>query len=46
LRELGCGYAQGDRFARPLDAEAAGALIRRQPTWLPDAADDAAATAA
>jgi diguanylate cyclase (GGDEF)-like protein/PAS domain S-box-containing protein len=46
LRELGCGYAQGYRFARPLDAEAAGALIRCQPRWLPDAADDAAATAA
>ncbi len=46
LRGLGCGYAQGYRFARPLDAEAAGALIRRQPAWLPDTAEDASATAA
>ena len=46
LRGLGCGYAQGYRFAKPLDAEAAGALIRRQPTWLPDVVDDTAATAA
>jgi diguanylate cyclase (GGDEF)-like protein len=46
LRGLGCGYAQGYRFAKPLDAETAGALIRRQPTWLPEVVEDAPATAA
>ena len=37
LRQLGCGFAQGYLFARPLDAEAAGALIRAQTHWLPAA---------
>jgi diguanylate cyclase (GGDEF)-like protein/PAS domain S-box-containing protein len=48
LRALGCGFAQGYLFARPLDAAAAGALIRRQATWLPDEATpgDAQTTAA
>lgn len=36
LRDLGCGYAQGYHFAKPLDAVNAGELIRRQATWLPD----------
>ena len=35
LRQLGCGFAQGYLFARPLDAEAAGELIRAQKQWLP-----------
>lgn len=35
LRALGCGYAQGYLFARPLDADAAADLIRRRACWLP-----------
>ncbi len=47
LRSLGCEYAQGYHFARPLDAEAAGALIRRRVSWLPGpAGSDAPAEAA
>ena len=47
LSALGCDYAQGYHFARPLDAEAAEMLIRRQVTWRPDAAASCApATAA
>ncbi len=33
LRALGCGFAQGYLFARPLDAEAAGALVRDRKAW-------------
>ena len=39
LRGMGCGYAQGYLFARPLDAAAAGELIRARPQWLPASAD-------
>jgi EAL domain-containing protein (putative c-di-GMP-specific phosphodiesterase class I) len=33
LRQLGCQYAQGYFFSRPLNAEAAGALIAGEPRW-------------
>ena len=33
LRALGCKYAQGYYFSRPLDAAAAGALLKRDPQW-------------
>lgn len=35
LRALGCEYAQGDFFSRPLDGEAATALISAEPLWGP-----------
>jgi EAL domain-containing protein (putative c-di-GMP-specific phosphodiesterase class I) len=38
LRALGCGFAQGFLFAHPLDPDAAGALLRERPIWLPHAA--------
>jgi EAL domain-containing protein (putative c-di-GMP-specific phosphodiesterase class I) len=34
FRELGCAYAQGYLFARPLDAEAAGDVIAQDRDWL------------
>ena len=43
LRALGCGYAQGYLFARPLDAESAGALVRDRMVWRFDVAQDPAA---
>lgn len=33
LRGMGCDYAQGYFFAKPLHADAATALIERQPRW-------------
>lgn len=46
LRRLGCDYAQGFLFARPLDVEAAEAEIRRGRQWLPvDPAVDAVSVA-
>ncbi len=43
LRALGCGYAQGYLFARPLEAEAAGVLVRERKTWHFDLAQEPAA---
>jgi EAL domain-containing protein (putative c-di-GMP-specific phosphodiesterase class I) len=43
LRAMGCGYAQGYLFARPLDAEAAGALVRERKVWRFDLAQEPAA---
>jgi diguanylate cyclase (GGDEF)-like protein/PAS domain S-box-containing protein len=37
LRALGCGFAQGYLFSRPVEAAAAAELIRRHATWLPAA---------
>ena len=33
LRELGCEYAQGFYFSRPLDSHEAGALLREARSW-------------
>ena len=33
LRELGCEYAQGYYFSKPLNSEAATALLAEQPEW-------------
>ena len=33
LRAMGCDYAQGYFFSRPVDATAAGALIEADPRW-------------
>jgi EAL domain-containing protein (putative c-di-GMP-specific phosphodiesterase class I) len=33
LRDLGCEYAQGYFFSRPLEASAAEDLLRRNPSW-------------
>jgi diguanylate cyclase (GGDEF)-like protein len=33
LRALKCGYGQGYLFSKPVDAEAAGALLSRRPRW-------------
>ena len=33
LKELGCHFAQGFSFSRPLTAESAGALLRDPPQW-------------
>jgi Amt family ammonium transporter len=33
VRAMDCAYAQGYFFARPLAAEAAGALLRKSPSW-------------
>jgi diguanylate cyclase (GGDEF)-like protein/PAS domain S-box-containing protein len=33
LRDLGCEYGQGYFFSRPLDSEAATALLSRSPKW-------------
>lgn len=33
LRELGCEYGQGYYFAKPLNSEAATALLAEQPQW-------------
>ncbi len=33
LKDLGCHFAQGFTFSRPLSAEAAGALLRDPPRW-------------
>ncbi|MGE3469012.1 MAG: putative bifunctional diguanylate cyclase/phosphodiesterase [Vicinamibacterales bacterium] len=46
LRRLGCGFAQGYLFARPLDVEAATDLIRRGVRWLPADPDEVESTAA
>jgi predicted signal transduction protein with EAL and GGDEF domain len=37
IREIGCDFAQGFLFARPVDTDAAAALIREQRLWLDDA---------
>jgi EAL domain-containing protein (putative c-di-GMP-specific phosphodiesterase class I) len=33
MRAIGCEYGQGYFFSRPLDSEAATALLRRSPKW-------------
>jgi EAL domain-containing protein (putative c-di-GMP-specific phosphodiesterase class I) len=33
MRKLGCDFGQGYLFARPLEAEAAGRMIRERPSW-------------
>ena len=33
VREIGCDFAQGYHFARPLTSEAAGALLAENPRW-------------
>jgi EAL domain-containing protein (putative c-di-GMP-specific phosphodiesterase class I) len=33
LRAIGCEYGQGYFFSRPLNSEAATALLRRSPKW-------------
>jgi len=33
MRAIGCEYGQGYFFSKPLDSEAATALLRRSPTW-------------
>jgi EAL domain-containing protein (putative c-di-GMP-specific phosphodiesterase class I) len=33
LRKLGCSYAQGFHFARPLPAEKIEELLRQNPIW-------------
>jgi PAS domain S-box-containing protein len=38
LRALGCGFAQGFLFSRPLDAASAAALFQERPNWLAVAA--------
>jgi diguanylate cyclase (GGDEF)-like protein/PAS domain S-box-containing protein len=38
LRMLKCGYAQGYLFSRPIDGEAAEALLRKKISWQVDAA--------
>jgi hypothetical protein len=35
---LKCGYAQGSLFSRPIDGEAAEALLRKKVSWQVDAA--------
>lgn len=42
-RAQGCGYAQGYLFSRPLDAEAAGALVHERKVWSFDLAQEPAA---
>ncbi len=34
LRELGCQFAQGYYFSRPLTADAASAMLEAPPDWL------------
>ena len=36
MAAVGCDFAQGFIFERPLEAHHAGALIARNPSWLPD----------
>jgi EAL domain-containing protein (putative c-di-GMP-specific phosphodiesterase class I) len=36
LRDLGCQFAQGFLFSRPLDAVAATALVEGDQNWLPE----------
>jgi predicted signal transduction protein with EAL and GGDEF domain len=38
LRAIGCRYAQGYLFARPLEASAAGKLLASNPAWFADEA--------
>ena len=33
MRAIGCEYGQGYFFSKPLDSEAATALLRRSPKW-------------
>ena len=36
MAAVGCDFAQGFIFERPLEAHQAGALIAQNPSWLPD----------
>ena len=45
LKDLGCQFGQGYLFSRPLNAEAAGALLRENPRWFEPSSQDVPAIA-